>query len=137
MEHHQKNFYISALVVVGLAIIIGLQKSKNSEAEANFKALNIDLMEVAARAQQYYCTSKCLNGGGHTFYGLSADKAGLKKLFTRPCNENGCFEIIKPGDRDSLLLRGIGHCDYDNDHRKLTIQMTVYPDCTKTEVLSY
>ncbi|MBD3291020.1 hypothetical protein GF337_19590 [candidate division KSB1 bacterium] len=137
MEFSQKLLYVSGLIIVGIAIIVGLHKFESSSAESNFDALHIDLMEIAGRAQSYYRRSEIVKGGGRSFRGLTADEAGLCKLFTKSRNENGTFEIITSGNNDSMVVQAVGHHDNDNDGQLLTIRMSVYPDSQRFEVVSY
>ncbi|MBD3337570.1 MAG: hypothetical protein GF353_00585 [Candidatus Lokiarchaeota archaeon] len=137
MEISQKLLYISGLIVIGVAIIVGINKFNSSSAESNFDALHIDLLEIAGRARSYYKRSDMTKGGGYSFKGLTADRTGLSKIFAKPKNENGTFEIITAGNDDSLVVQATGHHDSDDDGQLFTIRMSVYPDSQRFEVVSY
>ena len=136
MGYQQKLLYISGLVAVGVAILVGIQKYESSSAEANLHALTLDLLTIATKAQQYYYKPEFLEGGERSFSGISADSKGLEKLLTEPQNINGSFQIIKADDQ-SLTIQATGTGDYDEDGKNLTIQLTVFADSVQTKVISY
>ena len=136
MGYQQKLLYISGLVAVGVAILVGIQKYESSSAEANLHALTLDLLTIATKAQQYYYKPEFLEGGGRSFSGISADNKGLEKLLTEPQNINGDFQIIKADDQ-SLTIQATGTGDYDEDGKNLTIQMRVFADSVQTKVINY
>lgn len=136
MGLQQKFLYISGLIAVGVAILIGIQKFESSSAEANLHALTLDLLTIATRAQQYYHKPHFLEGGGLSFSEITTDNTGLEKLFAEYQNLNGNFQIVSSSDQ-SLTIEATGKHDYDDDGRNLTIQMTVYADSVQTKVVSY
>jgi len=136
MGYQQKLLYISGLVAVGVAILIGIQKFESSSAEANLHALTLDLLTIATKAQQYYYKSDFLDGGGLSFAKITPDSNGLEKLLVEPQNLNGSFQIIKSDDQ-YLTFEATGKYDYDEDGKNLTIQMTVFADSVQTTVISY
>ncbi len=136
MGYQQKLLYISGLVTVGVAILLGIQKFQSSSAEANLHALTLDLLTIATKAQQYYYKPQFLEGGGRSFSGISEDSKGLEKLLVESQNVNGSFQIINSDDQ-SLTVQATGRDDYDEDGRNLTIQVTVFADSVQTKVISH
>jgi len=136
MGYQQKLFYISGLVAVGVAILVGIQKFESSSAEANLHALTLDLLTIATKAQQYYYKPQFLEGGSRSFSEITADNKGLEKLFVKPQNLNGSFQIIQSEDR-WLMLQAVGKYDFDGDGTNLTIQMKVFADSVQTMVTNY
>ncbi|HEX9973832.1 MAG TPA: hypothetical protein VGD14_17315 [bacterium] len=136
MGYQQKLLYISGIVAVGVAILVGIQKFESASAEANLHALTLDLLTIATKAQQYYYKPEFLEGGGLSFAEITVDNRGLEKLLVEPQNINGSFQIIKSEDQ-SLTIQATGTGDYDGDGKNLTIQMTVFADNVQTMVISY
>lgn len=136
MAYHQKMLYISGLIAVGVAILVGIKKFESSSTEANLHGLTLDLLTIATKAQQYYYKPECLEGGGLSFADLAADNAGLEKLSVESQNLNGSFQIIN-SNQHSLTLQATGKNDYDGDGKTLTIQMTVFADSVQTTIISY
>jgi hypothetical protein len=136
MGHQQKLLYISGLMIVGAAILVGIQKFDTSYQEANINLITLDLMAIATNAQSYYFTPGCLNGGGGSFSRLSPTQIGERNLCFDAENINGTFKIIE-GNANFLIIQGIGKIDYDGDGKNLTIEMEVFPDTVQTEVVNY
>lgn len=136
MGIQQKLLYVSGLIVVGVAILVGIQKFQSSSTEANLHALKLDLLTIATRAQQYYHKPVCLEGGGLSYAKITADSKGLEKLLVSPQNLNGTFQIVESADQ-YLTLQATGKDDYDGDGKNLTIEMKIFPDSVYTIVISY
>lgn len=136
MGYQQKLLYISGLLVIGVAILVGIQKFKSTSMAANLDALKLDLLEIAAKAQGYYAMPKCLEGGGRSFSGLATDPESFKKLFVKPQNANGTFKIVSVTD-NLLVIQATGLDDHDDDGQNLTVEVKVYPDSVQTLVINY
>jgi hypothetical protein len=136
MGLQQKLLYISGLIAVGAAILVGIQKFESSSAEANLHALTLDLLTIATKAQQFYHKPQFLEGGGLSFSEITADSEGLEKLLAECQNLNGNFQIISSSDQ-SLTIEATGTGDYDEDGKNLTIEITVFADSIQTRIISY
>ena len=137
MGYHQKVLLVSSLFIVGVGILLGIQKYHSATAEANMNALLLDLIHISSKAQAYYFKPGYLNGGGRSFAGLTADSQGMMKLFGTSENENGTFQIIRTRTDQNVIIQGIGKYDTDEDGQNLTIQSLVFPDSTKTMVINW
>lgn len=137
MGYHQKLLLISSLFIVGVGIVLGIQKYHSSMAESNLNALMLDLLHISSKAQAYYFKPGYLNGGGRSFAGLTSDSKAMIKLFGTTKNENGSFQILPTNSDQSIIIQGIGKCDADEDGQNLTVQSIVFPDSVKTIVVSY
>ena len=74
MAYQQKLLYIASLIVVGTAILVGIQKFQSSSRDANINALTLDLLDIATKIQADYFTPQCLGGGDHSFSGVATFK---------------------------------------------------------------
>ena len=136
MGYQQKLLYVSGLLVVSIAILLGIQNFQSSMDEANLDALKLDLLSMAVKAQGYFHKPKCLEGGGHSFMGITANAAGFEKLLVDQENLNGIFSIVRV-EEDELIIQAVGKNDTDGDGQNLTVQMIVYPDSVQSSVISY
>jgi hypothetical protein len=91
-------------------VAVGITMFSDNAVSANRDAVSNDLVNLAARAQQFYRRPAALGGGGNTFNGLSADATGLAKLTNMAGgkNANGTYVIQSAGDANSVTIRGTG-----------------------------
>lgn len=108
MGQQQLLLIILGVIVVGIAVAVGITMFTDNAVNANRDAVTNDLVNLAARAQQYYRRPTALGGGGNNFTGLTADDAGLKKLTNRPTNANGTYSITSAGTGTGLTIQGVG-----------------------------
>ena len=67
MGQQQLLLLVVTTVIVGLAIIIGVEAFGSSMAKANEDSVRKDIIEISSRLQQYYRTPQALGGGGYNF----------------------------------------------------------------------
>ena len=137
MGHQQKLFLVSSLFIIGMGILLGLQKYNIARARANQHALMIDLMHIASKAQEYYFKPKYLNGGGYSFEGLVNNRDAFTKLSAAPENENGTFQILPTDNDQSLTVWATGKYDTDEDGKNLIVEIKIFPHKTQTTVLTF
>jgi Tfp pilus assembly protein PilE len=108
MGQQQLLLIILGVIVVGIAVAVGITMFTDNAISANRDAVTNDLVNLAARAQQFYRRPTALGGGGNSFVGLSADAAGLRKLTNRETNANGQYSITTAGTASAVVLQGVG-----------------------------
>ena len=69
MGQQQLLLIVLGVIIVGIAVVVGINLFTASSAQANRDAVISDLTNNSAMAQQYYRKSKALGGGGYTFTG--------------------------------------------------------------------
>jgi len=111
-----------AVIIVGIATIVGITMFTATAASANMDAVVNDLLKLGAKAQQYYLKPTNLGGGGGSFKGMS-----MADLTTKPSNENGKYSI-KTTRKRKVVLRGIGKLDGDGNNKKVRILLRVFAD---------
>ena len=136
MGQQQLLLIVLSVIIVGIAVVDGINMFIASSASANLEALTNDLLNLASRAQQYYVKPTGLGGGGNSFVGLSADATGLQKLTPKASNDNGTFSVSTAGTATSVTLQGVGNQDGDGDGTNCTIQITVFSDSLSTTVVN-
>jgi hypothetical protein len=68
----------------------------------NRDAVSNDLINLAARAQQYFRRPENLGGGAGSFAAITIDK-----LTTKSTNTNGSYSVLEANDK-SITIVGIG-----------------------------
>ncbi len=110
MGQQQLLLIILGVIVVGIAVAVGITMFSDNAVSANRDAVSNDLVNLAARAQQFYRRPAALGGGGNSFVGLTADATGLAKLTNMALgkNANGTYTVSSAGTANQVILRGIG-----------------------------
>ena len=136
MGQQQLLLIVLSVIIVGIAVVVGINMFSASAASANLEAVTNDLLNLASRAQQYYVKPTGLGGGGNSFVGITADATGLQKLTPKASNDNGVFSVSTAGTAASVTLQGVGTQDGDGDATNCTIQITVFSDSLSTTVVN-
>lgn len=134
MGQQQLLLIVLSVIIVGIAVVVGINMFGASAASANLEAVSNDLLNLAARAQQYYVKPASMGGGGNKFTGLTGDLEGIKKLTAKATNDNGTYSIKTAGDSLSVTLQGIGKHDGDGDKTNCTLSVKVYSDKIETTI---
>ena len=132
MGQQQILLIVLGAVIVGIAVVVGMQMMGESAIDANKQGCTQDLLNLATKAQQWFRTPTALGGGGRTFAGITANAAGLAKLTNNATPENGTLEIKTAGDADNLVLQITGTEDADSDGGMMVLSMDVYQDSVGT-----
>lgn len=134
MGQQQLLLIVLSVIIVGIAVVVGINMFNDQAASSNLDALTADLVNLASRAQQHYRRPTAMGGGGGTFALLTADAAGMQFLTTRPTNENGAYAISTAGDGTSVILSGVGTEDGDGDGTNCTATVQVWSDSIAVQV---
>lgn len=124
MGQQQLLIILLGFIVVMIAVAVAITIFTDSALQSNRDAVAHDLLNLAARAQQYYRRPTSLDGGGNSFEGLTADAAGIAKLTEKPTNANGVYSIKTAGTATGLVLEGIGTETVDATN-KVTVNIYV------------
>ena len=114
MGQQQLLLVILGVIIVGIAVAVGITMFTDSAINLNRDAVTNDLVNLAARAQQYYRRPTAFGGGGNSFVGLTADAGGLRKLTNNATNANGSYSVQTAGTATGLVIRGVGKEYADN-----------------------
>jgi hypothetical protein len=136
MGQQQLLLIVLSVIIVGIAVVVGINMFGASAASANLEAVSNDLLNLAASAQQYYVKPASMGGGGNTFTGLTADAAGVAKLTPKASNDNGTYSVKTAGDGTSVVLKGVGKHDGDGDETNCTVEVSVFNDHIATTIVS-
>ncbi len=124
MGQQQLLLIILGVIVVGIAVAVGITMFSDNAVNANRDAVSNDLVNLAARAQQFYRRPTALGGGGNSFVGLTADAAGLSKLTNMAGgqNANGTYSVTTAGTANQVVVQGVG-TETAPDGNKVTQQI--------------
>lgn len=129
MGNQQLLLIVLAMILVGIAIIVGIHMFSANAAAANLDAVLSDLLHLASRAQGYYLKPASMGGGNKSF-----KKITIEDITSKATNENGTYSLRKIG-LTSVTIRGDGNLDGDNDRRKCRIEVRVFADSIATTIL--
>lgn len=128
MGQQQILLIVLAAVIVGIAVVVGMQMMGESAIDANKRACTQDLLNLAAKAQQWFRTPTSLGGGGRTFAAISADSAGLSVITNSPTTENGVLAVKTAGTATTVVLQITGIEDGDADGNPMILSLSVTRD---------
>ncbi len=113
MGQQQLLLIILGVIIVGIAVAVGITMFQDNAVSANRDAVTNDLVQLAAKAQQYYRKPTSLGGGGNSFLTLTADAAGMALLVSTAFsdNDNGTYTISTAGTATTVVFQGVGKTD--------------------------
>lgn len=134
MGQQQLLLLVLGAIIVGVAIVVGVNMFSSSAVNANRDAVVQDCMTLATRAQQWYRTPVILGGGGRDFTNAPAGGNGLLDAIRfSPTNENGSFGIVVT-DASTITITGTGL--EPNPDNALTVVVVVTPDAIQTPTIT-
>lgn len=130
MGQTQLLLIVVGLVIICIAVVMGFTMMSDNASSANRDAVQLDLVNLASRAQEFYRRPKNLNGGGKSFARLEPDLPGIQKLVRTAVypmeNANGTYKILTAGDDTRVVLQGIGNEIGRDGKSKVVVTMDVY-----------
>ncbi len=125
MGQQQLLLILLGVIVVGVAIIAGIDIFTANAIDSKRDLLLHECVELSSMAQQYYRKPKEMGGGGRSFTG-----------WTIPSNlsttENGTFTASV--NSSSVVIVGTGN-EVVTGNDSVKVQVTVYPDNYSTVIL--
>jgi hypothetical protein len=134
MGQQQLLLIILGVIVVGIAVVVGITMFQDNAISANRDAVTNDLVNLGARAQQFYRRPTSLGGGQNSFTALGTD---MRKLVNGAqaanwINPNGTYAISSGGDQE-ITLTGTGTEKVSGSNVEVTCRVT--PDSIQTTVV--
>ncbi|MDZ7766192.1 MAG: hypothetical protein U5K00_17520 [Melioribacteraceae bacterium] len=118
MGQQQLLLIVLGVIIVGTAIVMGINLFKANAVEAKRNNVINELVNLAAMAQQHYQKPTALGGGDRTFTGWKIPQ----ELRT---TANGSFKIDSDGDQEITLIGTGNEVVTGNDSVK--VKMVVKP----------
>jgi Tfp pilus assembly protein PilE len=125
MGQQQLLLLVLAVIIVGIAIVVGITMFRAQSASSNLDAVTNDLMNLASRAQQYYVRPTSMGGGGNFFTGMTIGHLTPAQTgATTVTNENGTYSVptVQP---QRAVIHGVGTQDGDGDNTPCTADVVV------------
>lgn len=127
MGQQQLLLIVLGVIIVGIAVVVGINVFTASSTQANRDAIIADLTNLASLAQQYYRKPTALGGGGNTFTDwkipAQLDTTG-NGVYTAPTVE-----------AQSVTLVGTGNETGNDGSTPVRVSMVVSPnDITSTTI---
>ena len=128
MGQQQLLLIVLGVIIVGIAVVVGINVFTASSMDANRNAVISDLTNLAAMAQQYYRKPTALAGGGNSFVGWTIPKS----LET---TANGTYNNPAPTvTAQTVTLVGLGTENGKDATNPVKATMTVKPDSISTVI---
>lgn len=128
MGQQQLLLIVLGVIIVGIAVVVGINVFTASSSQANRDATISDLTNLASLAQQYYRKPAALGGGGNSFTGwtipASIDTTG-----------NGTYATSSVG-ASSVVIVGTGNEKGNNGTGPVQVTMTVGADRITSTVIN-
>ncbi|HPR88634.1 MAG TPA: hypothetical protein PL181_11485 [bacterium] len=107
MGQQQLLLLVLSVIIVGIAVVVGINMFSTSAESANVEAVTNDLIHLASLAQQYYIKPTSMAGGGNSFSGITIRKLvpSLASGATQYDNENGSY-TCGTGSTTQVVLTG-------------------------------
>lgn len=121
MGQQQLLLLILAAIIVGIAIVMGINMFGENAVQANQDAVTQDVLTIASRAQGWYRRPSQMGGGGRSFSGLT-----LANLNFETPNDNGSYTLT--ANAQTITILGTGTEDGDGDGNELQVQVVAGAD---------
>jgi Tfp pilus assembly protein PilE len=130
MGQQQLLLIVLGVIIVGIAVVVGINVFTASASSSNRDAITADLTNLAAMAQQYYRKPLALGGGGNSFLNF-AIPASLQK--TANMGTAGAT-ISTPGTTTGIGFTAVGTENGTNGTSGVSVVVTVTPTGISTSI---
>lgn len=124
MGQQQLHLLVLGIILVGIALVVGLDSFQNKAVESNRDAVILDLNNLASFAQAHYKKTPTYGGGGYSFIGYDVPSQ-LKST------DNGTYNLISTQNQ-KVIIEGIGKEKGGNlgcrQNRNITYRIIVEPN---------
>jgi Tfp pilus assembly protein PilE len=121
MGQQQLLLIVLGVIIVGIAVVVGINVFTASSLEANKSALVADLQTIGSMAQQWYRKPAAMGGGGNTFTGWTVP-ASLRRT------NNMSADVAATVAAQTVTLLATGTENGANTTNKTTVQMVFSPN---------
>ena len=120
MGQQQLLLIVLGVIIVGIAVVVGINVFTASSLQANNDAVISDLTNIGSMAQQYYRKPTAMGGGGNSFVDFEISP----RLSS---NANGTYTISTAGTATSVEIQGVG-TEKNGSGADLTVLLRVTQD---------
>ena len=125
MGQQQLLLIVLGVIIVGIAVVVGINVFTASSSQANRDGVIADCTNLASMSQQYYRKPTALGGGGNTFTGWTIPAA----LDT---TGNGTYSVTVVAQ--TVTLVGTGNETGNNGTSNVKVTVTVTPTNISTAI---
>ncbi|TSA30271.1 MAG: hypothetical protein D4R68_01065 [Ignavibacteriales bacterium] len=129
MGQQQLLLIVLGVIIVGIAVVVGINVFTASSSSANRDGVIADLTNIATMAQQYYRKPASLGGGGNTFTG-----------WTIPSNlsptANMSAAVTTTVAAQSVTLVAVGNENGNDGSTKVKVTMVVGPNSVTSTTIN-
>ncbi len=118
MGQQQLLLIVLGAIIVGIAIIVGLNMFQSGAVQGNLDAVTQDCMTIASRAQEWWRKPTQMGGGGRDWAGL--DSTGVVNFPATTINGTYTVTPNSP-NAGQITIQGVGIEDGDGDGTPLTV----------------
>jgi Tfp pilus assembly protein PilE len=123
MGQQQLLLIVLGVIIVGIAVVVGINVFTASASQANRDGVIADLTNLASLAQQYYRKPTALGGGGQTF---NLPSPGWTVPGAIDTTGNGIYTAVVVAQ--SVTLTGTGTEKGNNGTSAVKVTMVVGPN---------
>jgi len=103
MGQQQLLLIVLGAIIVGIAVVVGINMMGDAANQANVDAVRQDILTLASSAQQWYQKPAMMQGGNHSYVGLDFDEISfpidsVDNTAETAWNANGVYSISAQND---------------------------------------
>ncbi len=133
MGTQQLLLIVLGVIIVGIAVVVGINIFGTNAEQANKDALTQDCLRIAAAAQGFYRKPTMLGGGNNAFDGIDIEDCGMSDDGTGAgTNVNGSYSITTAAG-DDFVITGTSATDATKTVT-ITVDMTATTDDLRVQV---
>ena len=121
MGQQQLLLIVLGVIIVGIAVVVGINVFTASSSSANRDGVVADLTNIATMAQQYYRKPASLGGGGNTFTGWA-----IPSNLSPTANMSAAVTTTVAAQ--SVTLVAVGNENGNDGSTKVKVTMVVGPN---------
>ena len=130
MGQQQLLLIVLGVIIVGIAVVVGINVFTASSLEANKSAVVADLQTIGSMAQQFYRKPTAMGRGGNTFDGGAG--WSVPTALTRTANMSA--DVSATVATGLVTLVGTGTETGANGTSPITVTMIITPDSIRSTV---
>lgn len=134
MGTQQLLLIVLGVIIVGIAVVVGINIFGTNAEQANKDALTQDCLRLAAAAQGYYRKPSMLGGGNNSFVGCEITDCGMSQTDDANTGENvnGTY-VLSGHTATGLVVTGTSATDATKSV-VLTLDMTGDTDDDRVDI---
>jgi hypothetical protein len=117
MGQQQLLLIVLGVIVVGIAIVVGINLFQSNAVDQNRAMVIADLHHMGYLAQSYYKRPTGFGGGNNSFVGFTIPAEVVS-------NQNGTYSIATAGTATSVVIQGVGKEIGDDGSTPVKYQFT-------------